>query len=73
MPTATILTGGQVRALASVSDADLDCWIEACEAMDARPALASSARQQWKWLLAQALAQREQRQSSAPALASSDG
>jgi hypothetical protein len=64
----TRLTGaqGRARALAALSDVELDAWIATCSAMDNRAEVANSAHRQWKWLRQQAPAQRDARRTIAP-------
>ena len=59
----TLLTSvqGYARALAAMSDAELDAWIAICTAMDNRADVANSARRQWTRLRRQALAHRAAR------------
>jgi hypothetical protein len=49
---------GSSRAVAEMSDPELDQWTRACRAMAARTGLANSARRSWKRLLAGARAER---------------
>ena len=52
-------TQDYARAVAGKTDVELDKWIDVCRAKCGRIAIATTARHQWKWLLQEALAQRE--------------
>ena len=64
LETQPVSTHDHARAVAGMTDVELDQWIDVCRAKYGRIAIATTARHQWKWLLKEALTQRERRSHS---------